>query len=601
MGLIARASDEWTFLRAIVRVLRRVAPIARRPTFTLRDFADEVASRFGDRIALQSDTESLSFSQWNRHGNRFARWFATEGLGKGDVVALLMPNRPLYCSVWLGIARAGGVTALLNTNLTGAALAHSANVVSAKVAIVDRSLLDRWREAEPFLAAPVRLVVAGEAPDGETSLEERMAELSDGPLAPAELPPLTTHDRCLYVFTSGTTGRPKAANINHYRVQLAMQGFAAITNATATDRIYDALPMYHTNGGVIAPGIALVSGGTCIIKERFSARDFWPDLVRHEATLFIYIGELLRYLVNAPPSSADRAHKVRTCVGNGLRPDVWPTFVQRFGVERIIEFYAATEGNCSIFNVDSRPGAVGRLPPWIASRFPISIVRFDIEAETVVRGPDGRCQPCADGEAGEMIGEILDDARKPANRFDGYSDVAATEGKILRDVFRPGDAWFRTGDLMRRDALGYFFFVDRIGDTFRWKGENVATSDVTEALAGFPGVRDVTVYGVSVPGRDGRAGMATVEAEALDDLDLDALPAFLAQRLPDYAWPVFLRFSPHLQVTSTFKKRKTELVREGFDPATIADPLFYRDPASKRFAPLDSDAAAAIAAGRVRL
>ena len=601
MELIDRAAREWTFLRSIVRVLRRVAPIARNKQRTLRDLADEVAGRFGDRVALQSEDEALTFRQWNAHGHRYGRWALGQGIAKGDVVALLMPNRPRYCAVWLGIARIGGVTALINTNLTGAALAHSLNIVGAKLAVVDATLLPRYEAAVPYLDRPVTLVVEGVNERGLVPLEEQLADVSFAPIPAAELPPLTIDDRCLYVYTSGTTGRPKAATINHYRVQLIMHGFAAVTNATAADRIYDALPMYHTNGGVIAPGIALMSGGTCIIKDRFSARDFWPDLARHKATMFIYIGELCRYLVHTPPSEADRNHRVRLCVGNGLRPDVWPAFADRFGLKRIVEFYAATEGNCSMFNFDSRPGAVGRLPPWIVQRFPMRIVRFDVESEEVVRGPDGRCLEAAAGEPGELIGEILEDPKKPGNRFDGYSDGRATETKVLRDVFAPGDAWFRTGDLLRKDEQGYHFFVDRIGDTFRWKGENVSTSEVAEAIAGFPAVQDVTVYGVRVPGRDGRAGMASIVVERLQGFDFAGFAAFLRERLPDYAAPLFLRFPAELALTGTFKQRKTDLVRDGFDPAAVSDPLYVRHPATRSFVPLDAPIADSIARGILRL
>ena len=252
-----------------------------------------------------------------------------------------------------------------------------------------------------------------------------------------------------------------------------MHAFAGVTGARADDRIYDCLPMYHSNGGVVAPGLAFVVGGTCVIRERFSAREFWPDVKRSRCTMFVYIGELCRYLLQTPEDPADRTHTVRLCVGNGLRPDVWLPFRDRFGIRQIREFYASTEGNCSMFNLDSRPEAVGRVPGWAASRFPIEVIRFDVETEEAVRNPEGRCIPCGPDEAGEVVGEIVNDPSKPGNRFEGYTDPDATARKVLHDVFRPGDSWFRTGDLMRRDAHGYFYFVDRVGDTFRWKGENV--------------------------------------------------------------------------------------------------------------------------------
>ncbi|UDL94778.1 long-chain-acyl-CoA synthetase [Lichenihabitans sp. PAMC28606] len=601
MGVFERIGSELTFLRGLVRTLRRTMPVARNKTHTLGDLIEELAVRFGDRLALTDDTESLTYVGLNARANLYARWALHHGIRKGDVVALLMPNRPEYLAIWIGIAKVGGVTALINTSLTGASLAHSIRIVGAKAIIVAAPLLERYESAAPGLVDPPAVLVHGASPTAHPRIDHLLDSYASHNLSQAERVPLTINDRCIFVYTSGTTGMPKAANINHYRVQLIMHGFAAVTNATASDRIYDSLPMYHTNGGVIAPGIALMSGGTCVIRDRFSAREFWPDIVRHECTMFVYIGELCRYILDTPPSPVDRTHRVRLCVGNGLRPDVWRPFRDRFGLKQIIEFYAATEGNCSMFNLDSKPEAVGRVPRWIASRFPIRIVDFDIATEQVVRGPDGLCRETPNGMPGELIGEILDDPAKPGNRFEGYSDQSASDAKILRDVFRKGDVWFRTGDLMRKDNQGYFYFVDRIGDTFRWKGENVATSEVMEAIAVFPSVKDVSVYGVKVPGRDGRAGMASLVVDPSASFDFAAFQAHLKQRLPDYATPVFLRFADHLDVTGTFKQRKIDLVREGFDPCVVGDPLYYLEPDSKSFQPLDIEQAGRISAGTMRL
>ena len=599
LNLMKRASGELAFVRGIVRVLRRTMPIAKTPTRTLGDLAETLAARYADRVALISDRETFTYRQWNSRANQYARWTRSRGLGKGDTIALLMPNRAEYLSVWLGIAKAGAATALLNTNLSDAALAHSINVVAARTVIVEASLLPQLESARHLVEGDLEILVHGES-RAYRPFDRDIDAFSDAPLDAAERPALTINDKCIYVFTSGTTGLPKAANLNHYRVQLAMQAFAAVTGATEQDRIYDCLPMYHTNGGVLAPGLVLAVGGTCVIRERFSAREFWPDIARHRCTMFIYIGELCRYLLQAPPDKTDREHSVRLCVGNGLRPDVWVPFRDRFGVKNIIEFYASTEGNCSMFNFDSRPEAVGRVPKWAAARFPIRVIRFDVASEEPVRNAEGLCIECAPGEVGEVVGEILDDPARPGNRFEGYTDRQATERKVLRNVLRQGDAWFRTGDLMRRDALGYFFFVDRVGDTFRWKGENVATSQVSETITGFPGVREANVYGVAVPGTEGRAGMASLVLDDPVRFDLPGLRDFLASRLPSYAMPVFLRFATSLAVTGTFKQRKIELVSEGFDPDRISDPLFAIDAVDRSYRPLDRALFQQISAGRIR-
>lgn len=600
LNLFKRVSSEAAFLRGMVRILRRSIPVARHPNRTLGDMIEGLADRFGDRVALVSDRETFTYRQLNGRTNRYARWTRSKGLGRGDTLCLLMPNRAEYLAVWMGIAKAGAATALLNTNLVGEALAHSIRIVGPRIVIVDASLLPQLDVALRLIDDPIQVFVHGPC-ETRPRLDTEVEALSDEPLSPAERPTLTIEDKCIFVFTSGTTGLPKAANLNHYRVQLAMQAFAAVTGARQEDRIYDCLPMYHTNGGVLAPGLALLVGGTCIIRDRFSAREFWPDIIRHRCTMFIYIGELCRYLLHAPPGPEDRAHSIRLCVGNGLRPDVWVPFRDRFGIHVIREFYASTEGNCSMFNLDSHPEAVGRVPKWIASRFPIRVIGFDVASDEPVRGRDGLCIECAPDEVGEVVGEIVSDPSKPGNRFEGYTDRQATERKILRNVLRFGDAWFRTGDLMRRDALGYFYFVDRIGDTFRWKGENVATSQVGETLTGFPGVVEASVYGVAVPGTEGRAGMVSMLVEDQERFDLAGFREFLEDRLPAYAIPVFVRFAKSLAVTGTFKQRKIELVGEGFDPARADGPLFYQDPATRSYLALDAAAFEAIASRRVRL
>jgi len=318
-----------------------------------------------------------------------------------------------------------------------------------------------------------------------------------------------------------------------------------------SDRLYNCLPMYHSVGGVLATGAVLVGGGSVVIREKFSARQFWSDIVGWDCTLFQYIGELCRYLLRTDPLPHETQHRIRMCCGNGLRPDVWQGFKSRFRIPRILEFYAATEGNVSLFNVEGKPGAIGRILSFLAHRFPATLVKFDVEKDAPVRDEQGRCIRCAPDEVGEAIGKIDADSSKLASRFEGYTSREDSEKKILRNAFEPGDAWFRTGDLMRKDPQGYFYFIDRIGDSFRWKGENVATSEVAEAICAFRGVRDANVYGVEIPGTDGRAGMAALVTE--DDLDLAALRTHLIARLPAYARPLFLRLRSTMELTATFK------------------------------------------------
>jgi fatty-acyl-CoA synthase len=316
--------------------------------------------------------------------------------------------------------------------------------------------------------------------------------------------------------------------------------------------------------------------------------------VKYEATAFQYIGELCRYLLNSPPHPDERRHKLRVCIGNGLRPEVWEPFRTRFGIPRILEFYGATEGNVAFMNFDGKVGAVGRLPGFMSRLTGTRLVRYDVAKDEHVRGPDGFCVPCKPGEVGEAIGKISERLR-----FEGYTSREATEKKVLRDVFEKGDAYFRTGDLLRADADDYVYFVDRIGDTFRWKGENVATSEVAEVMTVCPGVREVNVYGVAIAGHDGRAGMAAVVVD--DDFDAERLAAHVVRELPSYARPLFVRIQTEIEVTGTFKHRKVDLVTEGFDPSRVGDPLLFFDAERGSYVPLDVELHGRILGGGVRI
>jgi fatty-acyl-CoA synthase len=599
MQLLDRLKDDFAFVTGILRALRMTTHIAKNPTRLFPHVIEELAERYGDRPALVSDRERLSYRELAEHSNRYARWALGQRIGKGEVVCLLMPNRPEYVAIWLGITRAGGAVALLNTNLASRSLAHCIDIVAPKHIIVAAELADAFASARTMLKSAPTIWLHGGGVSEHPRIDLHVEDLSGGSLSADERPALTIEDRALYIYTSGTTGLPKAANVNHYRVMLACFGFAGVMGTKSTDCMYDCLPLYHTAGGLCAIGSVLVAGGSVVVREKFSAREFWSDVVRYECTLFQYIGELCRYLVNSPPDENETKHRIRLACGNGLRPDVWNEFKRRFKIPKIIEFYAATEGNVLLFNFAGKPGAIGRLPRIIADRFPTALVRFDVEKGEPMRDADGFCIPASPGEIGEAIGKIVHDPERPGSRFEGYSSTAENEKKVLRDVFENGDAWFRTGDLMTKDEQGYFYFVDRVGDTFRWKGENVSTTEVAETINLVPGVKETNVYGVPLPGREGRAGMAAIVCEGT--CDLAALHGHLAERLPDYARPLFLRIRPEIDVTSTFKQKKIDLVRDGFDPSKVADPIYFNDAQAGAFVRLDQPLYERIQAGQIRL
>ncbi len=584
-----------------LKAIELTSRIEGEPFWLFADVIEDWSKRAPDRPALISESGTLGYHALAERINRYARWALSAGIEPGAAVCLLMPSRPEYLAVWLGITKVGGVVALINSKLVGLSLSHCINVADADHVIVAGELADVLETALPYLnRAPKIWIHNGERnePGDEGSIEAALEQLDGGPLSPAERRGTTINDRALLIYTSGTTGLPKAASVSHRRILNWAGWFAGLTGASPDDRLYDCLPVYHSVGGIAAPCSMLSAGGSVVLSDKFSASTFWRDVVRFDCTLFQYIGELCRYLLKAPASEYENRHRLRLACGNGLRGDIWQGFQARFAVPQILEFYAATEGNFSLYNVEGKPGAIGRIPPLLAHRFPAAIIRLDSESGTPVRSEDGLCIACSRGEAGEAVGRI-GLAEQGGGRFEGYTDAGETEKKILRNVLAPGDAWFRTGDLMKRDEAGYFHFVDRVGDTFRWKGENVASSEVNEAIVDCPGVVDASTYGVEIPGADGRAGMAAVVVD--DDFDLVEFRRHLSRRLPAYACPVIIRFCASLETTETFKQKKHQLVHEGFDPRRVTDPLFFHDPKSSAYRPLDADAHARILEGSTRL
>jgi fatty-acyl-CoA synthase len=595
---IARTPNTVSPGKAWLRALELTAPIARNRHRNLSTVIEERAAQLGDTPALLSDRECMTYWELSQRINRYARWALEQGIGQGEVVGLLMTNRPEYLAVWLGITSVGGVVSLLNTNLSGPSLAHCINVVTPKHLIVASEFAGQLATAFPLFSVLPAVWLHGNEPSAWPRIDLEVEAHSGEALSEREKRSPTIEDRALYIYTSGTTGLPKAANISHARVMQWGHWFAGMMGAESTDRMYDCLPMYHSVGGVQVPGAILVAGGTLVLREKFSASQFWNDIVRWDCTVFQYIGELCRYLLHAPHSAGETAHRIRMACGNGLAPEVWDGFKNRFSIPQVFEFYASTEGGVSLFNIQGKRGAIGHIPGYLTHRFSPALVVFDVEKGEPVRDAEGFCIRCGPNEAGEAVGKVADDPSNIGSRFEGYTNTEASERKILRNVFEPGDVWIRTGDLMRKDEQGYFYFVDRIGDTFRWKGENVATCEVSETICAFPGIKHANVYGVTVPAAEGRAGMATLVAE--DELDLAEFRQHLMNRLPAYARPLFLRIRKNMDLTGTFKYSKTDLVRQGFNPAASNDVVYFSDAESDAFTRLDQQLYDRIQMGAIR-
>lgn len=596
MGFINNLKRDWTTLSGLRTLLANGADINPDSLHVVADDLEASVDRHKANIAFRFEGQIMTYGELDVLANQVAHWALGQGLKAGDAIALFMENRPEYVAVWYGLSKIGVVSGLINHNLSGEGLAHCVNIADAKAVIMGADQTEQIASAKPHLTGAPAFWALGEQADTQNlqaALESQPTTRPDR----SHREHLRGKDICLYVYTSGTTGLPKAAKLTQSRTQGMMRTFSTPTHTTARDRVYIPLPLYHGTGGICGVGIALTTGASIILRKRFSASNYWDDCTDQGATVIVYIGELCRYLLNQPAHPKERAHKIRTGFGNGLRPEIWQQFLDRFNVPTLVEFYGSTEGNVSFLNFDGKVGAVGRIPKFLEKKFAhVAFVKFDIENEEPVRDANGFCMKADPDEVGEVLGKIGTEAR---TRFEGYNDPEATKKKILRNVFEPDDLWFRTGDLMKKDAEGYIYFVDRIGDTFRWKGENVATNEVGEALASIEGIATANVYGVPIPGMDGKAGMAAITPDG-KGIDFDTLHADLCARLPSYAVPIFIRAQKEAETTGTFKYRKVELVKEGFNPDNMAEPIWFANPGKGAYEPVTYDTYESILAGTYR-
>ena len=553
---------------------------------------ERTAGNSGALTAVVCEGESVTWGDLNACANRYAHFLKGAGLGIGDTVSIVMENRVEFLALLIATNKLGITAGLINTNLRGRPLIHCVNVTASKKCVFGGEVQEAIEEAKgefdleegtDYFVVPDGSSNGSPVPDWVIDMAAGSANLSVE--NPPETGDMTLGQTAMYIFTSGTTGLPKAAVMSNRRY-LATAGLSATAGlrCTSEDRVYICLPLYHGTALMVGAGAAFMSGASMFLRRRFSARAFLPDVREHGCTSFIYVGELCRYLNNSTPKADDRDNPLHTMMGNGLRPDIWLDFKRRFGITRVTEFYGASEGNVAFANLLNKDCTFG----MTSSR--VALVRYDVDTDEIVRGADGRCIEVEQGEPGLLLGHI-----SPTASFEGYTDRQATETKILRDVLEEGDAWFNTGDLIKEVdvgfALGYahYQFVDRTGDTFRWKSENVSTNEVGEIINGFQGVEFCNVYGVEVPGADGRAGMAAVRLAEGCDLDLDGLAAYVARELPPFARPVFVRVQTEIEVTGTFKMVKGDLKREGFDINAIDDPVYVMKPGSTTYEALDLD------------
>ncbi|GAB1868759.1 Long-chain-fatty-acid--CoA ligase [Camponotus japonicus] len=526
------------------------------------------------KIAYIFEDKKWTYEELDHFSNRIGRYFRTRPFSHHDCIAVIMENSPEYIGTWLGLTKAGLVAALINTNLRHDTLVHSINAAGCKAIIFGSEFKDAIRDIKKKIP-DIELYQWSESAD--TSVLEETIDLNTG-ISNIDPAPLivqldygSPRDKLLYVYTSGTTGMPKAAVITNLRYMLITCSVTSMLGLRSNDRLYNSLPLFHTAGGIIGAGQALLRGVTVVLRRRFSVSKFWSDCIHYECTVAIYIGEICRFLLMAPPSQNDRKHKLRLMIGNGLRPQIWESFVKRFGIKRIGEYYGATEGNSNLININNKTGAIGFVPRYIGDLYPVALLKID-EGGNLLRGTDGLCIRCKPGEPGIFVGKIT--SKKAINDFDGYTDRKASEQKIIHDVFEKGDRVFNSGDILVMDELGYFYFKDRTGDTFRWRGENVATSEVEAVISNVIGFKDATVYGVEIPGNEGKAGMAAIYDDK-NSLNLEGLAEKLKKVLPSYARPRFIRILSELSMTGTYKLKKKDLQRDAFDIKKVKDPIYF--------------------------
>lgn len=566
------------------------AQIKPRDLYTLADRLEAQAIRHGERPFLIAGDQVLSYAEVDSQANQMAHRARAAGLQAGDVCAIMMENRPAFFTCWFGLVKLGVVVAFINTQVAGKPLLHALQTTAAKALVVGEECLGNLQATDGLPALPLWMVTdaetpwPGELPEGvDRTFATGLASAPRTPLPAALRAGIEAQAPTLLIFTSGTTGLPKAARYSHMRWLSSGDVMQVTLEAGVDDVFYCCLPLYHGAAATSVTSTALRAGASIVVRRKFSVREFWSDVARHRISVFQYIGEICRYLLNRPPQAGEREHSLRCMLGAGLSGETWQRWVERFGPIQVFEGWGATEANTNLINVDNYLGSCGRVPDW--SRTNLRLVRFDVENDCHPRDEHGFYQLCEVGEVGEAMGFIVDHPDIGGGRFEGYTCAAATESKIRRNVLREGDAWWSSGDLLRQDADGYCYFVDRIGDTFRWKSENVSTQEVAEALGDLPGLELINVYGVQVPQHEGRAGMAAVLMQAGQAFDPQAFYRLTDTRLPRYAAPVFVRVTAAADLTSTFKLRKVDLQRQGYCPDACTDPLFIRDERSQTYQP----------------
>jgi citronellyl-CoA synthetase len=571
----------------VIRKAAKIKPLPKETKLSLGLMIEQRAAASPNSVMCVFEGNTTSWAQFNELSNRIAHFLKAKGVKKGDAVALLMDNRVENMACVTALSKIGAVAAMINTSLTDKPLLHCISSVGSTKIIVGQELLTPLCDVKGDLSLSsndifwVKDAALLDSPEASDWADELLC--FDQPTTNlSETQSIQLGDLAYYIFTSGTTGLPKASLITHDRHYRMSLGFSSVLlDMNESDRIYACLPLYHSSGMFICFGSITHSGGSMFLRRKFSASNFLREARENETTCFAYIGELCRYLLHQPAQPDDAQNPIRKCVGNGLRPDIWMEFKNRFGIERIGEFYGASEGNAGCVNAFNKDMTVG----FCAAKH--ALVQYDVLNDEIVRNKKGFCSKVRKGEPGLMLMEISEDAV-----FDGYADKAATDKKILSGVFKKGDRYFNTGDLLKQVDVGFalglahYQFVDRVGDTYRWKGENVSTNEIGEIINAAESVAYCNVYGVQLPGTDGRAGMVAISAHD-NQLDIKAISKHIVEKVPSYARPLFIRQVMEMDTTGTFKMKKGDLREQAYHLEKCSEPLFVLKHGATEYEPLD--------------
>lgn len=576
-------------LRYLIPVMRYKFPDPEDPG-SLAHLFQTTTEQFSQRPFLYFEDEMWTYDHTNKAANSLARYLVSTGVKHGDRVVLFMENRPSFLVSLLALNKIGAIAVLINTSLTGDPLVHCINSSDAVKCIVGAE------RAEPLEGVLNQINITKQEdflwaedtdqyslPDWAIDLKAQLDFSDDKNLE--ETNAVRIKDVACYIFTSGTTGVPKAAICPNQKLMAASVNIKiAGYRINETDCMHNSLPLYHSTGLMLGICAVIQAGASTFIKRKFSASSFWDEVQKYNTTALVYIGELCRYLANTEPTPAEQNNPLKVMVGNGLRPDVWDIFKNRFGVNRIVEIYGASEGNALFMNLLNKDKTIGMTNAQVA------LIEYDVAEDKIIKNEDGTCKKITNHDPGLLIVFI-----SPDSVFNGYTDAQATEKKILRDVFEEGDAWFNTGDLIKTVDVGYalgkthYQFVDRVGDTFRWKSENVSTNEVGEILNGFKDVNMSNVYGVEIPGCEGRAGMAAFSLEDASSFDWNAFSEHVDDSLPKYARPLFIRIIEEMDTTGTFKLKKNDLRNEAFNIDKVTDQIYCLKPNSSNYEVLDQE------------